>query len=891
MSAAHSSLPEQPKRQLERLEGLCAHRPVITIHGELLPEVAAVAADLKRPDDACYRAPRRVAVLPRSPRPLTTITGAFALAMFTLACSGKETKPAVTPGAGVENGADVDEEIDPALAARMERLGARIDAKRQELGIPGLGLVVVKDGVVVLSSGFGQRDVAAGLPVDEDTLFAIGSTTKAFTATLIMMAVDEGLISLDDPPRKCVPYFKLKDEETDAKMTVRDLLTHSSGLMRTDLGWYSGKLSTEETIRVAGLAEPTAKLRERFQYQNVMYAAAGVCAENLFQKPYPQLLQEKIFTPLGMTHGTNVSVAANLELEARAVGYTKAGPEETLTPVPMRPIDNVAGAGAINSSLRDITPWLFFNLAGGEYGGERQLSRSSYKELTKRQQKITAAQHYGLGWIRDHWRTHQRLSHTGGIDGFVTLISMLPKEGVAFALFTNIQNGHIHGFVTEEVYGALFDESWGTEPEGGVAEGLPPGAEKEAGRYGVVGGMSIEITMENGKLVAHAPRQPSFELIHLDERKYRLGPPAPSGLYMTFRPKEGDPERRELAVETPQGTQVLSELRDEDIAAAKSAPISDELRELLGVYGVDGESSELEIGLSEGRVALIVPGQDPKPLVARDRDIFSLDGLPEGFSLEVVREDAAAKGKSSGDKGVRGLKLNQPTLTLALTLKAKRPLPKITVEKLYNKMRKAAGSKAQGKHSSIQVTATQTFVNQGLTAKRTTYQGKSNTLHEVVAIQAFERVLGTITTSFDGERADQHISFTEGQPLNPQQSAMIRVQALYDPLADHPEVFGPPVIARAGAVGEEPTVVLKVPIKTGGEITLHVSTQTWRVVQQDMLAPVNKEGAQQNTTTRLEDYRLIKGVSVPHRITTDGPWGEIVDTVERVDFDLPWPGK
>jgi len=829
--------------------------------------------------------------LPSSSPRLPIITGALALALFTLGCPAKDTQPARTPGAGTEEGAEAGDggALDPALAAKMDRLSSRIDAKRQELGIPGLGLVVVKDGAVVLSRGFGQRDVAAGLPVDEDTLFAIGSTTKAFTATLVMMAVDEGLISLDDPPRKCVPYFKLKDEETDAKMTVRDLLTHSSGLMRTDLGWYSGGLSTEETIRVAGLAEPTAKLRERFQYQNVMYAAAGVCVENLYQKPYPQLLEEKIFTPLGMTHGTNVSVAANLKLEARAVGYTKAGPEETLTPVPMRPIDNVAGAGAINSSLRDITPWLHFNLAGGEYGGERQISEESYKELTKRQQKITAAQYYGLGWIRDRWRTHRQLSHTGGIDGFVTLISMLPKEGVAFALFTNIQNGHIHGFVTEEVYGALFDEGWGTEPEGGVAKGLPPGAEMEAGRYGVVGGMSIEIRMEDGKLVAHAPRQPSFELIHLEERKYRLGPPAPSGLYMTFRPKEGSPDRSELAVETPQGIQVLSELRDEDIAAAKSAPIPDQLRELLGVYGVDGESGELEIGLSGGRVALLVPGRDPTPLVAGDGDTFGLDGLPESFSLEVVREATPAKGKST--RGVRGLKIVQPNNTFTLTLKAKRPLPKFTVEKLYKKMRKAAGSRAQAKHSSILVTAAQTFVNQGLTATRTTYLSKANTLHEVVALEAFERVLGTITTSFDGKAADQEISFTKGQPLNPQQSDQIRVQALYDPLADHPEVFDPPVIVRAGTVGEEPTVVVKVPIKSGGEITLHVSTKTWRVVQQEVLAPINKEGAQQNTTMRLEDYRQIKGVSVPHRITTDGPWGEIVDTVERVDFDVPWPGK
>src|ERR1044072_5466430 len=122
--------------------------------------------------------------------------------------------------------------------------------------------------------GLGHKDFEQKVPVTPDTLFAIGSSSKAFTAMLVAMAADEGKLSLDDSPKKFLPYFKLQDPEADAKITLRDLLSHSSGLNRTDLAWVSGTLNREEVIRVAAQAQPTAKLRETMQYQNVMYAAA-----------------------------------------------------------------------------------------------------------------------------------------------------------------------------------------------------------------------------------------------------------------------------------------------------------------------------------------------------------------------------------------------------------------------------------------------------------------------------------------------------------------------------------------------------------------------------------------------------------------------------------------
>jgi CubicO group peptidase (beta-lactamase class C family) len=150
-----------------------------------------------------------------------------------------------------------------------------IDQKRQELGIPGLSLVIVKDDNVIYMKGLGFKDFERKLPVTPDTLFAIGSASKAFTSMLALMSADEGKLSLEDSPKKYLPYFKLRDPDADAKITIRDLLSHRSGLNRTDLAMVTGQLNREELIQVAAMAKPTAKLGEKFQYQNVMYAAAG----------------------------------------------------------------------------------------------------------------------------------------------------------------------------------------------------------------------------------------------------------------------------------------------------------------------------------------------------------------------------------------------------------------------------------------------------------------------------------------------------------------------------------------------------------------------------------------------------------------------------------------
>src|SRR5579885_219401 len=237
----------------------------------------------------------------------------------------------------------------PELDARLAAVEKAVDERRQELGIPGLSLVIVKDDKVIYMKGLGYKDFERKLAVTPDTLFAIGSSTKAFTSMLVAMAADEKKISLEDHPQKFIPYFKLRDADADEKITVRDLLSHRSGLNRTDLAMITGALNREELIRVAASAKPTAKLGEKFQYQNIMYSAAGECVAKAEGSTWEKLIASRIFAPLGMKAST-LSVPDMQRAPDYSFGYVYDEDTKETRRVPTRDIPRAAAATASASS-------------------------------------------------------------------------------------------------------------------------------------------------------------------------------------------------------------------------------------------------------------------------------------------------------------------------------------------------------------------------------------------------------------------------------------------------------------------------------------------------------------------------------------------------------------
>jgi CubicO group peptidase (beta-lactamase class C family) len=281
-----------------------------------------------------------------------------------------------------------------ALAAIEKTL----EEKRKEFGIPGMSLAIVKDDKVIYLKGLGVKDFERNNPVTPDTRFAIGSATKAFTAMLAVMSADEGKLSLDDSPKKFLPYFTLRDEEAAAKITMRDLLSHRSGLNRTDLAMVTGVLNREELIKVAGLAKPTAKLGEKWQYQNVMYAAAGEAVAKAQNSTWDTLVAKKIFKPLGMNNSDTQPEDMQKSRDF-SFGYDYNSTTKVTRRLPQRSIPAAAPAGAINSSAKDMAQWVRLMLGNGVFNGKRLVSEKGFSELTRKQINITGPVDYGLGWF------------------------------------------------------------------------------------------------------------------------------------------------------------------------------------------------------------------------------------------------------------------------------------------------------------------------------------------------------------------------------------------------------------------------------------------------------------------------------------------------------------
>src|SRR5215510_3491124 len=340
------------------------------------------------------------------------------------------------------------------LAAKLAAIEKAIDARRVQLGTPGVSLVIVKDDKVIYLKGLGLKNIERNLPVTPDTLFAIASAGKAFTAMSVMMTADEAKLSLDDSPKKFLPYFKLQDPEADAKLTIRDLLCHRSGLNRTDLAFNTGALNREELIQVAAMAKPTAKLREKFQYQNVMYAAAGEIVAKAQKTTWEDFIVTRIFKRLGMKAST-LTVKDMEKSPDYSYGYEHDFVTKETRQLPRQDLSSVASAGVINSSARDMAAWLRLMLGGGMFEGKRLVSEKGFNELISPQMRISGSENYGFGWHLVDWHGHKTIYHGGNDVGFNSMVALMPDQKLGFAFLSNVSSAPLRDEAIEIIWSNL----------------------------------------------------------------------------------------------------------------------------------------------------------------------------------------------------------------------------------------------------------------------------------------------------------------------------------------------------------------------------------------------------------------------------------------------------
>ena len=351
---------------------------------------------------------------------------------------------------------------------KLEGIEPMVAKLMAEFKIPGLAISIVKDAKLIYARGFGLGDITNNLTITPETLFAIGSCSKAFTAVTMGILADEGKLDWDKPVREYLPSFRLSDPIVSERMRPRDLVTHRSGLPRHDLVWYKASLSRQELFDRLRYLDLSRDLRQSYQYNNLMFMTAGTLVGSIAGIPWEEFAKKRILDPLGMA-STNFSVTDSQKSGDFARPYMVV--KDKVEEVPFCNIDAIGPAGSINSTVIDMTKWLILNLNKGKYGekadkiliSENQLAQIHAPQMVvpddlKYAELLYPA--YGMGWRINAYRGHLMVNHGGAIDGFSALVAFLPRDGIGVVILANLEDSPINGMVAYNI----FDRLLGLEP-------------------------------------------------------------------------------------------------------------------------------------------------------------------------------------------------------------------------------------------------------------------------------------------------------------------------------------------------------------------------------------------------------------------------------------------
>jgi CubicO group peptidase (beta-lactamase class C family) len=312
----------------------------------------------------------------------------------------------------------------------------------QDFEVPGIALGIVKDDQIVFTGGFGYRDLEQQLPVTKDTLFGIGSLTKAFTALLIGQLVEADLLKWEDPVVMHLPEFGVHDSYASAHLTIKDLLSHVTGMAPHDVLWFTPDLTRSSLLHSLHSLSPDCSLRQKFIYNNLMFNVAGSVIESVLQMPWQQAVAEKIFTPLSML-ASNCSVETTRNSADYSLPYEEL--DGTVQAVPFLQIEAGAPAGGIFSNVTDLMKWMQLHLRSGSFKEQHLIAAHLLDEMHRPQSVFQEGSPtdgifrfgYGLGWFIGIYKGHYFIEHHGVINGFAAHVSLLPKEKIGIILLSN----------------------------------------------------------------------------------------------------------------------------------------------------------------------------------------------------------------------------------------------------------------------------------------------------------------------------------------------------------------------------------------------------------------------------------------------------------------------
>lgn len=374
---------------------------------------------------------------------------------------------------------------------RLKGLDTMINRVLSGWNAPGCGVAVVEKDKVLFAGGFGFRDYEAKKPATANTVFQIGSCTKAFTSALLGVLANEGKLDLDEKVTAYLPGLRLYNDELNNYLTVRDLACHRSGLPRHDLAWYLNPTTRDSFVQRMAYFEPSVGLRQRWQYNNFGFLLQGVIAEKLSGKSWEDNIRERFFQPLGMKTALfdiwNAPAAADV-----AKGYSEK--DGVVKFMDYYRIEGMGPAGSINASASEMANWLMAWINGGKFNGQEILPSAYLGQAMSGQMAMGGDapgadnpniyfRNYGLGWMLSSYYGHYRVEHGGNINGFSANVCFFPGDSIGIVVLVN-QNGSqatsvIRNLIADRLLGLKYHD-WQTDLK--TRNGKQTAAAKAAGK-------------------------------------------------------------------------------------------------------------------------------------------------------------------------------------------------------------------------------------------------------------------------------------------------------------------------------------------------------------------------------------------------------------------------
>jgi CubicO group peptidase (beta-lactamase class C family) len=753
--------------------------------------------------------------------------------------------------------------VAPELQQKLDLLVEQLEQQRQTHHIPGMAIAVVKDDEVILAHGFGIASVEKEMPVTPETIFAIGSSTKAFTSTLVGMLVDEGKMDWDDPVTEYLPYFQMNVESNNesAELTLRDVLSHRTGFTRMGLLIASGQIPIEEVLLDATKAEPYVPFREKFYYSNVMYMSAGVAAGKADGTDWDTLVTERIFEPLGM-NSTTTSVTQAEKDSRLASGYLWDEDLQAYEYKPMRNVDNIGPSGSINSNVIDMAQWLRLQLNRGEYEGRRLISEENLRETWTTQIDITENVGYGMGWMIWEWEGQPVIEHGGNVDGFSAQVAMLPESDLGFVLLTNASASPLPPQAINMVWNTLLGE----EPaDDGATEDYEPYIGNYIANFGQFEDEIFTVLVQNDRLAVDVPGQQVFELKEPDEEgKWYFV--ISNEIAVSFESDEND---NVIGMKMYQAGMTF-DLPREGVEIAPEIPL-DELQKYLGSYRFEELQVTVEVLIQNNRLAIDVPGQmvfELYPPDENDKWVFR------------VTPDISVSFNETPTGQVDSLTMYEDGEEFILPQIESKSLPTVAeIMALRDAKGNEAALEAMGNY---RIDSTIYSVQSGVRGTVSTYVAGPDKYRADADYGKY----GYSHTVLNGDRAWVESSFGPFKELRGQLLEQAKRGHPYVMTSDWRDYFDSIKVLRADILDDKEVYVVELKAGDLPAMTVFVDAVTGDVLLSEIIS-IQEGGISIPVTIRSEDFREVHGIRVPSRsISSNEHSGRTIVEDETIETNI-----